>query len=195
MAPSPNKEPDLSELLRRGDEAAAELLFQRYAERVIGLARRLLDERLLGKVDPEDVMQSVLRSFYRRHAEGQWDFDDEKGLWRLLVRLTVRKCHRHLTHFQTARRDVRREAGPVHDALPVADPEPTPEEAALLADTVETLMKQLDSDIKRRILELSLQGYSVVEISAQVGYYERGVERVRAQIRKLIDQMMADDPS
>ncbi|MGH7169084.1 MAG: RNA polymerase sigma factor [Gemmataceae bacterium] len=193
MDQPPKKEPDLSDLLRQGDEDAAALFFQRYGERVIGLARRLLDDRLRGKVDPEDVLQSVLRSFYRRHAEGQWDFHDEKGLWRLLVRLTIRKCHRHLEHFQTAGRDLRREVGPVDEALPVIDPEPTPEEAALLVDAVERLMRRLRTEVKQRILELSLKGYSVVEISEQLGYYERGVERVRAEIRALLKAMMADD--
>lgn len=188
----PKKEPDLSELLRQGDEAAAALLFQRYGERVIGMARRLLDERLRGKVDPEDVLQSVLRSFYRRHAEGRWDFSDEKGLWRLLVRLTIRKCHRHLEHFHTARRDVRREVGLVEGVLPVVDPEPTPDEAVLLVDAVETLMRRLNTTVKQRILELTLQGYNVRDISDRLGYYERGVERVRAEIRRLLQAMMTD---
>jgi uncharacterized small protein (DUF1192 family) len=40
---------------------------------------------------------------------------------------------------------------------------------------------------------LSLQGYNVVEISDRIGYYERGVERVRAEIRALLNAMMEDD--
>src|SRR5690242_10313489 len=105
--PSP---PDLADLLRRGDPAAGALLWQRYAERLIALARQHLDQRLRGKVDPEDVEQSVLRSFFRGHAEGRWDITDENSLWHLLVRITLRKCHRRLEQFLAARRDVRREA-------------------------------------------------------------------------------------
>jgi uncharacterized small protein (DUF1192 family) len=57
------------------------------------------------------------------------------------------------------------------------------------------VMKRLGTEVKRRIFELSLQGYSVVEISARAGYYERGVERVRAEIRALLHAMMADGSS
>ena len=193
MEQPPKKQPDLIDLLRRGDETAAALLLQRYAARLIALARQQLDERLRGKIDPEDVLQSVLRSFYRRHAEGEWHIAEESGLWNLLVCLTIRKCDRRLEHFLAACRDVRREAADAETEQPPIDPEPTPEEAVLLADTAETLMHRLGTDIKRRIFELSLQGYNVVEISDRIGYYERGVERVRAEIRNLLQAMMTDD--
>jgi RNA polymerase sigma factor (sigma-70 family) len=186
-------QPDLAELLRRHDPAAGALLLQRYAERLISLARQHLDNRLRGKVDPEDVEQSVLRSFFRRHIEGEWDITDENALWPLLVRITLHKCHRHLEHFLAARRDVRREVEPAKTEQPAIDSEPTPEEAARFAETAEMVMKHLGTEIKRDIFRLSLQGYSVVEISEQLGYYERGVERVRAEIRTLLRAMMADD--
>jgi RNA polymerase sigma-70 factor, ECF subfamily len=190
--PSPSQ-PTLADLLRDGDPAAGVLLMQRYADRLIALARQHLDERLRGKIDPEDVLQSVLRSFCRRHAEGEWDIANESGLWRLLVRITLRKCNRRLEHFLAACRDVRREGGSGEAEQAAVDPEPTPEEAALLADTAETIMHRLGTDTKRRIFELSLQGYNVVEISDRIGYYERGVERVRAEIRALLNAMMEDD--
>lgn len=185
-------QPDLADLLRRGDPDTGALLWQRYAEGLIALAQQHLDKRLRSKVDPEDVLQSVLRSFCRRHAEGQWDIDNENSLWRLLVLITIRKCHRRLEEFLTARRDVRLEVAAA-DLPSAVDPKPTPEEAALLADTAAMVMKRLGSDIKRRIFELSLQGHNIVEISKQVGYYERGVERVRAEIRTLLHTMMSGE--
>ena len=186
-------QPDLTALLRHGDPGAAALLWQRYADRLIALARQHLDERLRGKVDPEDVLLSVMRSFYRRHGEGGWDLRDANVLWPLLVRLTVRKCHRRLEEFLAARRDVRREVAAADGELTIVDRAPTPEEAALLTAAIETVMKRLSSDLKRRIFELSLQGYTIVEISERVSYYERGVERVRAEIRSMLQAMLADD--
>ncbi|HEY7424900.1 MAG TPA: ECF-type sigma factor [Gemmataceae bacterium] len=185
-------QPDFADLFHQGDPALSALV-QRYTERLIALARRRLDERLRGKVDPEDVLQSVFRSFCRRHAAGEWDIANENGLWHLLVRITIRKCHRRLEYFLAARRDVRRETGSGDAKQPAIDPEATPEEAAMLADTAEMVMKRLSSDIKRRIFELSLQGFNIVEISQQTGYYERGVERVRAEIRTLLRAMMDDE--
>src|SRR5438105_690572 len=61
---------DLNERLRAGDEDAAARVFELYGRRLIGLARSRLHERLRGKVGPEDVLQSVLKSFFCRVAGG-----------------------------------------------------------------------------------------------------------------------------
>ena len=107
--------------------------------------------------------------------------------------LTVRKCGGKSRHFQADRRDARRELpaggdGPIVEAI--AD-EPSPEEAALLVETTEGIMHHLGNDRDRRIFELSLQGYSIPDISAMVGYYERGVERVRAKVKIRLEAMLA----
>ena len=55
------------ELMRRlqsGDQDAAFKIFQDYSGRLAGLARTRLQGALAAKVDPEDVLQSVFRSFF-----------------------------------------------------------------------------------------------------------------------------------
>jgi len=165
---------------------------------LIALAGARLDDRLRRKFDPEDVVQSAFRSFFRRAGDGQFDVNNWESLWGLLVQFTLRKCGRRIQYFRAARRDVRRETAPQplsieeqQDLAQLAsDPSPSAEEITLLTDTAEELMRRLGSDRKRRIFELSLQGFSVAEISAEVGYYERGVERVRSQIRQLLQEML-----
>ncbi len=187
----------LLDQLRAGDNRAADAIFQRFAERLVAMARSRLDVRLRQKVDAEDVVQSVFRSFFDRSARGEFDFANWEGVWGLLVLLTVRKCGRRTTHFHADRRDARREI-PGGGVNPVVDPhfieviadDPTPEEAALLAETTEAILRTLKSDKDRRIFELSLQGYSVPEISEMVGHYERGVERVRGKVKKLLHGML-----
>ena len=184
--------------LRAGDSRAADAIFHRFAHRLVGMARSRLNGRLRQKVDAEDVVQSVFRSFFDRSARGEFDFANWDGVWGLLVLLTVRKCGRRATHFQAERRDTRREipGGGVDSDVDerfieaIAD-EPTPEEAALLTETTQEIMRCLRSDKERKIFELSLQGYSIPEISEMVGHYERGVERVRAKIKKLLEGMLA----
>jgi RNA polymerase sigma-70 factor (ECF subfamily) len=186
------------EQLRKGDDSAANEVVRRYANRLIALAGAQLDDRLRRKVDPEDVVMSAFRSFFRRAGAGQFDVSNWEGLWGLLVQFTLRKCGRRIQYFRAARRDFRREVSPAalsqeeqEDlALLAADPSPSPEEVTFLTDTAEQVMRRLGSDRKRKIFELSLQGYSIAEISNQVGYYERGVERVRAQIRQLLEEML-----
>ena len=53
---------------------------------LIGLARSHLGGVIRQKVDPEDVVQSVFRSFFQRNAQGNWNLDDWDSLW-LPVRL------------------------------------------------------------------------------------------------------------
>jgi RNA polymerase sigma-70 factor (ECF subfamily) len=52
---------------------------------------------------------------------------------------------------------------------------------------VDQLLAGLDAD-ERPILELSLQGYTTVEISARLGRAERTVRRVRERVRDWLDR-------
>src|SRR5262249_13290986 len=158
--------------------------------RLIGLARTRLDARLRTKMDPEDVMQSVLKSFFARHADRPFDLGGWDSLWSLLTAITLNKCGHKVEHFLAARRDVRRERAPPADEEEAASweglaREPTPEEAALLAETVEGLFAGLAPE-DRRVAERSLQGYSVPEIGDAMGVTQRTVyrrlERVRARL-------------
>jgi RNA polymerase sigma-70 factor (ECF subfamily) len=180
-----------------GNEDAAAVLFSQYAARLVALARARLGPRLRAKVDAEDVVQSAFRSFFLRCAAGRFDLDSPEHLWSLLVLFTVRKCGRQFDLYRAKRRDAGQEAqvewlhAPGGDAL-AQQREPGPEEAALLADAIEHIAAQLSSPLKRQIFELSLQGYSVAEIAEQTRYYERGVERVRAEVHRLVEQLHDD---
>src|SRR5207302_11088901 len=94
-------------------------------------------------------------------------------------------------------RDVRREVpldvAAAGSALPwqVVARDPTPDQAAELAETVEQLLG-LFQDRERAILELSLQGCPVAEISARLGCTERKVYRVRERIRLELRRLQAD---
>src|SRR5262245_40662511 len=65
--------------------------------------------------------------------------------------------------------------------------EPTPDEAAVLAETVEQLLRGLDGD-ERSVVELSLQGYTTQEISETLGRAERSVRRLRERVRKRLEE-------
>jgi RNA polymerase sigma-70 factor (ECF subfamily) len=150
------------------------------------------------KVDPEDVAQSVFRSFFARQADGQFVLEDWDGLWGLLTRITLRKCHRQCERFTAGRRDVRREVSAPSPAAgcgvawEAIAREPTPSDAAMLTELVDALMRPLD-ERERRILELRLQGYAVPEIGEAVGRTERTVHRVLERVRQRLERMDAED--
>jgi RNA polymerase sigma-70 factor (ECF subfamily) len=177
--------------LRARDPAAAAEVFARFARRLIALARLHLDDRLRQKVDPEDVLQSVFKSFFLRQDRGEFDLCGWDSLWALLSVITIRKCGHQADHFRAYCRDVGREAIP-----PVSEEsgagwealarEPTPAEAALLAETVELLLRGL-KEREREIVSLALQGYTAAEISAKLNRPRRTVynllERIKGRLR------------
>jgi RNA polymerase sigma-70 factor (ECF subfamily) len=189
---------DLMARLRAGDREAAEQVFRRFAHRLIGLARSQLDSFLRSKVDPEDVVQSVFRSFFARRADGRLDVENWDSLWRVLTVITVRKCGRQIERFHTRARDCRKEisleamspeGGACWEALAS---DPTPSEAAMLAETVEQLLRGL-KERERPILVLKLQGCTIPEISTQLGRSERTVYRVLERVQKRLEQMRGQE--
>jgi RNA polymerase sigma-70 factor (ECF subfamily) len=189
---------DLMTRLRAGDDDAAAEVFHRFTHRLIGLARSRLDHLLRSKVDPEDILQSVYRTFFSRHARDGFVLGDWDGLWAMLTVITVRKCDYRRKFFRAASRDVGREEPALPDG-PTAWTEhalardPTPSEAARLTETVERLMRELNGR-EREMLSLSLQGCAAPEVSARVGRTERTVQRVLKRVRERLEQMRADAP-
>lgn len=168
--------------------------FERFTRRLVGLARTHLDVRLRHKIDPEDVVQSAYKSFFLRYGEGALAAEGWDGLWGLLTRITIRKCADRVRYFRAKSRDLTRESAsssaeepePWREAI---GREPTPEQAALLAETVEALLGELKGD-ERPIVELSLQGHSTQEISDQLGRAERSVRRIRERVRLQLEMQM-----
>jgi RNA polymerase sigma-70 factor, ECF subfamily len=188
--PSDTSFANLMARLQSGDDEAASKVFNRFAKQLIVLAHKQLDPQLRQKVDAEDVTQSVFRSFFAHQAAGELiDLESWDSLWGMLVVMTLRKCRRQQTFFHADCRDVLREVS----FAPLAsesnagwDPggrEPTPVEAAVLAETVEDLFRQF-AGRSRKILALFLQGLTPPEISAQVGCTERTVFRTYQRVKE-----------
>jgi RNA polymerase sigma-70 factor (ECF subfamily) len=184
--------------LQDGAHEAAQEVFHRFARQLIALARRHLNQRLRSKVDAEDVVQSAYKSFFLRLREGQVATRNWQGLWTLLALITLRKCADQVEYFRTDRRDVRREVKPATDDersghwLEAIDREPTPIEAAVLAETVERLLREARPE-ERPVVELSLQGYTAQEISEQLGWAERTVRRLRQNVKERLVRMQRED--
>jgi DNA-directed RNA polymerase specialized sigma24 family protein len=78
-----------------------------------------------------------------------------------------------------------------------ADDEPTPDDAAELADLVRWLMLSLATPQERLILSLFLKGYSAPEIGGQVGMSERTTFRtissIKERVRERLEKLRARD--
>ena len=184
--------------VRSTEAATARAVFDRFTGQLIGLARRQLDVRLHHKIEPEDVVQSAYKSFFLRYGEGALGDQGWQGFWGLLTCITLRKCADRVRYYQAECRDLSRERAPVPEGegpepwREAVSREPTPEQAAVLAETVEQVLRGLDAD-ERAIVELSLQGYSTQEISERLGRAERSVRRLRERVRKHLHRLQAGD--
>lgn len=171
--------------------------FERFTRRLIGLARNQLDARLHHKIEPEDIVQSVYKSFFLRYGDAESQPQDVDGLWRLLTLITVRKCADRVRYHQAGRRNMAREARAAADSnidlwRDAIGREPTPDHAAVMTDTVQQILSGL-SDLERPVIELSLQGYSTQEVSEKLGRAERSVRRVRERLKKQLEELQLQE--
>ncbi len=185
--------PSLLARCREGEEDASRVLFEEVAQRLIGLARNRLHGQLRQKVDAEDVVQSVFRSFFGDLRDGDFELKTWDNLWSLLVVITLRKCGRQIKHFLGPWRDVRREVSKTPSAeesmascLALAT-DPTPSEAFILSEMVEQTLRPL-KERERRIFELHLQGCTFEEICAEVQRSEYTVRDVLKRIEKNLEK-------
>jgi RNA polymerase sigma-70 factor, ECF subfamily len=184
--------------LRAGDQEAAAEVFRRFVTRLIALASHQFEARLRGKDDPEDVVQSVYKSFFRRDDRSPYELSDWESLWALLATITVRKCRDRREFWRAARRDPGREAASSHDPsaeawLEAIERGPTPLQATILAETLEQLISPLNPR-DRAIAEMSFQGYTAAEIAQHCECSERTVGRVLARIRTRLEEIEAAEP-
>jgi ECF sigma factor len=184
--------------LKAGGKTAAQPLWDRYFERLVGLARNKLRARprLLTVEDEEDAALNAFDSFCRGAAAGRFPrLTDRDDLWRLLVVLTLRKSLDQLERQRAAGRGggwvlgeadlVGREsaeAGAGFDGI--AGSEPTPEFAAILAEEYQRLRRALGDDSLRQVLDLRLQGYDREEIASRLRCAVRTVTRKLGVIRQ-----------
>jgi len=179
---------DLVSDYQAGSESAARDLFDKYCERLMKLAKRRIGQRMASRFDPEDVIQSAFRTFFTRVKNDEFTFEAEDDLFKLLVRLTVRKTLRRIEHHSAAKRNPNLEAAQRTDDVEpfslVASHTVTPDMEVALIDEFQSFIGDLP-ELDRKVIELKIQGYSTVEIAEQVGSYERKVRRVLERIEKL----------
>lgn len=185
------EEQALIDLWRKGDENAARQIVERYVDRLVVLARRRISQRLASRVDPEDIVQSVFRTFFVRLKEGQFTFADQDDLCKLLVRITLHKTLRQVAFHKAAKRDpnMETEQGEHHreQLMALLDKEPTPEAEVAFVDQLESFLSLLRPQ-ERKILEMRLQGYSNDEIAQELGIYDRKIRRVIEHVRTIAEK-------
>lgn len=189
---------ELIERLRNGDQDAARQLYQQYVQRLLNLARSHLSRQFNSRLDPEDVVQSVYRTIFRRVQDGRFEFEADDDLCGLLVRTTLNKVWNKVRHHRAGKRTVQREQATGNTDLPgggMVDQlsrGPSTTEAIIFADLMETVLSRL-GEREQLVLQLKLEGHSQQEIADQLGVTDRTVRRISDGIRDRMSSLLADD--
>ncbi len=174
---------DLLDRVLKGKPGFERDLVERYTARLLQVARRQLPERIRGRLDPEDIVQSVFRSFFGRLKGGEFSFEDSHDMWRLLTVMTFHKVQNSIKHHQRGRRDVRREKSSEDDKeAAIPEPTPGPEDVAILYECLERLLGDLPDEY-RAIVTLRLEGHTIAEVAKKVSYSQRTVLRVLGNVQ------------
>ena len=188
------REPSDQSLLRRfrqGSQDAADLLYRRYAHRLLSLVRARRYPDLASRVDYEDIVQSVFGSFFRGVSRGIYDAPAGEELWHLFLVITLNKIRAKGVFHRAAKRDVRMTIG--GDGIDRYPDGPKSGEDAyvLLKLAVEEAMDRLPAQ-HRLVVQLRMEGYEVAEIAQMMGRGKRSVERILQECRDRLGRLLAD---
>jgi RNA polymerase sigma-70 factor (ECF subfamily) len=195
-AESPATAPSDHSLLRRfrgGQPDAATELYLRYAERLRKLAAGQCAPDLAPRVDPDDIVQSVFRTFFRRAAGGQYDVPEGEDLWKLFMIIALHKIRSAATFHRAAKRDVRATAGGLTDPA-AGEHLAAPDEIALttLRMVIDELLGALPPSM-RVIVELRVEGHEVDEIARRTQRSRRSIERALHEFRARLSPLVRED--
>ena len=183
-------------LLRRiqhGHSDASTELYLRYAQRLIAVAAAETSPELAQRVDPEDIVQSVFRTFFRRAKLGQYTVPEGEELWRLLLVIALNKIRSTGAFHRAAKRDVKLTTGGTGYEHAVESQAARDEEAlSLLRMVIDDLLRDLP-EAHRKIIELRIEGHEVNEIATAVQRSKRSVERELQDFRNRLRLLIKED--
>jgi RNA polymerase sigma-70 factor, ECF subfamily len=185
-----------------GDEDVVHEFWVAYAPALERIAKRRMNPALQQRLGPEDILQSVCRTFIRRGRKGEYQLDSSEELWRLLCAITLTKVRQHARFHLRKRRGMNREVsleGERADGsagLPdrAVARGPAPAEAAEFADQVDHLFAGLDEE-EQQLVQLRLEGLDGPTIAGKMGCSERTVRRLLERVRLRWEQEIQESIS
>jgi len=182
----------LLDRVHAGSDDAATQLYLKYAERLRAVAQQQTASDLKSRVDPEDIVQSVFRTFFRRAARGEYTVPEGEELWRLFLVIALNKVRATGKYHHAKRRDARQTttAVEIDDVKPVQnDSDQTA--LATLRMTIDDLLHNLPP-WWREVIEMRVEGHEVSAIAEKTGRAKRSIERALQEFRHALDRELGD---
>lgn len=180
-----NSDSDLLRQFEAGEDDAATGLYFRYANRLLALTRNQMSPVLQRRVEADEIVQSVFRSFFRRARAGQYDVPEGNELWSLLLVMTLNKIRKKADYHTAQQRDVRRTTVQKSQEIEriASGAGPGDEEALMMLQMViDDLVEHLQSE-KAEMIRLRIAGWEIQEIADQTKRSKRTVERTLQEFR------------
>ncbi len=178
---------------REGDQDAASQLYLRYAARLQALAVSQTSTALASRFDPEDVVQSVFRTFFRRASKDLYDVPPEEELWQLLLVLALNKIRKLCKYHRAQKRDVAKTLGsPALDHLRNGEASHDETSVRMLQLVVDELLQDC-TQVQRDVIHLRIDGYKLGEIANRTGRSHRTVERILRGFRAKLSDLLNDE--
>ena len=188
---------ELIENWQSGDEAAATVLYERYLQKLLNLVGQHLSRKFNPRFDPEDVVQSVFHSMFRRARAGNFTFQDDSDFWKLLLTIALNKVRNKVRHHQAEKRDPSRESRVQNVDRPdeyIIDRlchKPTALETVSFADLFTVVLDSLEPR-EQQLIHYRLEQYTQKEIAQQLNVDERTVRRMFVRIRQRVVDRFGD---
>ena len=184
--------------LRDGEGDAASDLYLRYADRLHRLARKQTSAELARRVEPEEIVQSVFRTFFRRVNVGVYSVPEGKELWGLFLVIALNKIRHAAVYHRAARRDIRKTTSAdelAASAYVLQDQVADSTALTVLRLVIEEITTKLP-EIKQEMIRLRIEGHEIEEIAQQTGRSSRSVERTLQEFRQVLATKLqpVDDP-
>ncbi len=178
----PSSDNALLHRFRSGDDDAALQLYYRYADRLLRMATKNTPAELTPRFDPEDIVQSVFRTFFRRAAKGKYEAPEGDELWKLLLVMALNKVRSRGAFHRSGKRDIRR-TKPLSSEPPPTDDHNAQEARSILRMSVEEMI-QKQPQSHHNIIRLRIDGLEVQAIAERENRSKRTVERILQSFRK-----------
>ncbi len=169
---------ELLSQLEAGHEEAATVLYHRYAERLLRLTAKRSTGKLSSRVEAEDIVQSVFRTFFRRASTGHYHLPEGEEIWKLFLVISLNKIRKKAEFHRAAKRDVQRTHSIGEQQLASQD-----DPSQVLQLTIEELIIRLP-EAHQGVIRDRISGYEVAEMADRNQLSRRTVERILQGFRR-----------
>jgi DNA-directed RNA polymerase specialized sigma24 family protein len=192
MKGEPDSISQLISQLRAGSPAAPATLWERFAQRMLALARQRLRHAPKRVADEDDVVVRAFERFLHGVRAGRFPrLNDRKDLWAVLFTLTTRAASRQVEDSLRPKHGGGKVRGDsaLHDRdgvpIEIVGDDPGPDDEAALRDGMDRLLEALGDDELRQIALARLEGRTLPEVAELIGRSTMTVVRRLGLIREI----------